>query len=160
MLLLFAAPAFAEPEPSVLNPTGLPIPRFVSLKYGDVNMRVGPGKQYPIRYTYHRAHLPVRIIEEFAHWRKIEDFEGTRGWVHKGAVDGKRTVLVTGREPQTLYSHPDTTSTPVLKAEPKVVGILKECQPDWCRIEIDDHKGWIRKTDIWGIKREEVFDKL
>ncbi len=119
-------------------------------------MRVGPGKRYPIRWVYRRTHLPVQIIEEFAHWRKISDFEGTNGWVHKSMVDGKRTAIIMSRE-QNLYARPDTTSTVVIKAKPMVVGWMRECQPDWCRLEIADRKGWIRKTDIWGAKREEVF---
>ena len=156
MTMLLAAPAFAATEPSILNPSGLPIPRFVSLKSDEVNVRVGPGKRYPIRWSYHRAHLPVEIIEEFAHWRKIRDYEGSSGWVHKGMVDGKRSVMILDK-PQTLYADPSSDSDPVMKAAPMVIGMVKECKPDWCRIEIQDHKAWIRKTDIWGVTREEVF---
>lgn len=155
LLLLLTTPAQAAPEASILNPTGLPIPRYVSLKSNEVNVRVGPGTRYPIKWTFHRSRLPVEIIEEFAHWRKIRDYEGSTGWVHKNMVDGKRTVLVMGK-PQTLYSNPDATSSPVIRANPLVLGFLKECAPDWCRIEIQDRKGWIRKADIWGVTREEV----
>lgn len=155
-LCLVAPAAFAAPDLSILNPSGLPIPRFVSLKSGDVNVRVGPGKRYPIRWHYSRAGLPVQIIEEFAHWRKIRDHEGSVGWVHKGIIDGKRNAMVIDK-PQTLYAKPDATSKPVMRAEPLVIGRLKECKPDWCRIEIQKQKAWIRKTDIWGVTREEVF---
>ncbi len=158
LILALAAPAFAEPEPSILNPSGLPVPRFVSLKSDDVNLRAGPGKRYPIRWHYSRARLPVEIIEEFAHWRKIRDYEGTTGWVHKGIVDGKRTVLIMDK-PQNLYAKPDATSTLVMKVEPLVIGFLKECQPDWCSVEIKERKAWIRKADIWGVTREEVFSE-
>ena len=154
--LLIAAPALAAPEPSILNPSGLPIPRFVSLKSGDVNVRVGPGKRYPIRWSYHRLRLPVQIIEEFAHWRKIQDYEGATGWVHKGVVDGKRTIMIMDK-PQNLYAQPEATGEPVMRAAPLVIGFVKECQPDWCRVEIQDRKAWIRKVDIWGVTREEVF---
>ncbi len=155
LLLMVAAPVWAAEEPSILNPSGLPIPRFVSLKSGDVNVRVGPGKRYPIRYVYKRAHLPVKIIEEFAHWRKIEDFEGASGWVHKGMVDGKRTAVIMNK-PQNLYTSPDASAGTVLRAGKLVIGQLKQCQPDWCQLEINGRKGWIRKADIWGITREEV----
>ena len=159
LFFLIATPAFAAPEPSILNPSGLPIPRFVSLKSNDVNVRVGPGKRYPIRWSYHRARLPVEIIEEFAHWRKIRDFEGASGWVHKSAIDGRRSVLIVDK-PQNLYSRPEVSEKPVMRAGKMVIGDLKECQPDWCRIEIEKRKAWIRKTDVWGTTREETFEKL
>jgi len=80
--LLIATPVMAEQEQSILNPSGLPVPRFVALKSDDVNLRAGPGKRYPIKFHLARARLPVEIIEEFAHWRKIRDYEGTVCCVH------------------------------------------------------------------------------
>lgn len=157
-MMFVAAPVWAEPEPSILNPSGQPIPRFVSLKYDESNVRVGPGKRYPIHWVYHRQHLPVQIVEEFVHWRKIRDYEGATGWVHKGAVDGVRTAIIMDKS-QNLYSKPDATSGPVMRAENLVIGTLKACVPDWCRLEIQGRKGWIRKADIWGVTREEVFDE-
>jgi len=146
----------AEIEASILNPSGLPVPRFVSLKYGEVNVRVGPGKRYPIRYVYKRERLPVQVIEEFAHWRKITDYEGSTGWVHKGAIDGKRTAMIMDRT-QNLYTNPDATSRNVMRAGKLVIGLLKSCGPDWCQLDINSRNGWIRKSDIWGVSREEVF---
>ena len=156
LMLLLTAPAFAAVEPSVLNPSGLPVPRYVSLKSDQVNVRVGPGKRYPIQWVYNRAQLPVQIIEEFAHWRKIRDYQGASGWVHKGMVDGKRTAIII-QKPQNLYAKPVADARPVMRAEALVIGVVEECQPDWCRLEIQSRKGWIRKTDIWGVSREEVF---
>lgn len=153
---LLASPAFAQ-DASILNPSGLPIPRFVSLKSDEVNVRVGPGKRYPIRFIYRRAHWPVEVIEEFAHWRKIKDFEGATGWVHKGLIDGKRTVLIVDK-PQNLYSRPEATSTPIIRAAPMVIASLSNCQPDWCEVEIHGQPAWIRKADIWGVSREETFE--
>ena len=158
LIAICATPAWAAPEPSILNPSGLPVPRYVSLKSDDVNLRAGPGKRYPIRWHYARARLPVQIVEEFAHWRKIRDFEGTTGWVHKGIVDGKRTVLIMDKQ-QSLYSKPSADSTLVMRVAPNVIASLKECQPDWCQVEIQDRKAWIRKTNIWGTTREEVFSQ-
>lgn len=155
-LLLFGAPALAESEPSILNPSGLPVPRYVSLKSDDVNVRVGPGKRYPIRYVYKRKALPVKIVEEFAHWRKIADYEGSSGWVHKGMVDGKRSAMIRSKT-QRLYSKPTAESEIVMQAKPMVIGRLRKCEPDWCELEIDGHRGWIRKADIWGVDREEVY---
>lgn len=156
--LLIATPVMAEQEQSILNPSGLPVPRFVALKSDDVNLRAGPGKRYPIKFHYARARLPVEIIEEFAHWRKIRDYEGTVGWVHKGIVDGKRSVLIMDKQ-QNLYAKPSADSNVVMKAAPLVIAALKECQPDWCQVEIQERKAWIRKSDIWGVTREEVFSE-
>lgn len=157
LVILLAAPlANAAVEPSILNPSGLPIPRYVSLKSDDINVRVGPGKRYPIRYVYKRMQLPVKVVEEFAHWRKIADFEGANGWVHKGMIDGKRTALILDKT-QSLYAEPNTESKTVLRAKPMVIGELKRCAPDWCQLIIQGRKGWIRKADIWGVNREEVF---
>lgn len=154
--MVLAAPVWAGQDMSILNPSGLPIPRYVSLKSDDVNVRVGPGKRYPIRWAYHRAHLPVEIIEEFAHWRRIRDYEGSTGWVHKSVLDGKRTVQILDKQ-QTLYAEPSAEASPVMRAAPLVIASVKECRPDWCRVEIQDRKAWIRKADIWGVTREEVF---
>ena len=156
LAVLVAAPTFAATEPSILNPSGLPVPRYVSLKSDEVNVRVGPGTRYPTKYVYHRARLPVKIIEEFAHWRKIADYEGSSGWVHKGMVDGKRSALVMDKT-QTLYEDPDANSGTILRAGKLVIGQLKKCEPDWCQLELNGRKGWIRKADIWGVDREEVF---
>jgi SH3-like domain-containing protein len=155
---LAALRSLAAEDQSILNPSGLPIPRFVSLKSDEINVRVGPGKRYPIRWTYRRKLLPVQIIEEFAHWRKIQDYEGATGWVQKSFVDGKRTVIIIDK-PQTLYREADATSKPVMRVDPLVIGHLKQCKPDWCEVEIQEKKAWIRKSDIWGVTREEVFDK-
>ncbi len=159
MLILLAAPlAHAEVDSSILNPSNLPIPRYVSLKSAEVNVRVGPGKRYPTQYVYKRLGLPVQVVEEFAHWRKIADYEGASGWVHKGMIDGKRTAIIVGKS-QNLYAKPDATSAPVIRAAKSVVGEVKRCEPDWCEMEISGREGWIRKADIWGVKREEVFDE-
>lgn len=157
LLLSWAAPAMAE-DASILNPSGLPIPRYVSIKSNEVNVRVGPGKRYPIRYVYKRAGLPVQIVEEFAHWRKIKDFEGASGWVHKGMLAGERTAMIMDK-PQNLYARPEVSDSPVMRAEPTVIGHIRACLPDWCLLDIRAHDGWIRKADIWGVTREEVFEE-
>ncbi len=156
LMLLLSSPAHAEGQPSVLNPSGLPIPRYVALKADEVNLRVGPGKRYPTRYVYKRQGLPVQIIEEFAHWRKITDYEGSSGWVHKNMLDGKRTAIILDKT-QNLYDDPKADARAVMRADKLVIGTLKRCEPDWCALEIHKRKGWIRKADIWGVTREEVF---
>ncbi len=149
--------SFAQ-EPSILNPSGLAVPRFVSLKSDYVNARVGPGKRYPIRWAYTRKNLPVEIIEEFAHWRKIRDADGDGGWVHKSLLSGTRTAMIT-EQSQSLYVRPDATSAITLRAGVTVIGTIHSCIPDWCELTIKEHTGWIRKADMWGATREEVFEE-
>jgi SH3-like domain-containing protein len=156
MFILATSAAHAQVEPSILNPSGLPVPRYVSLKYNEVNMRVGPGTRYPIISLYKRVHLPVKIIEEFAHWRKISDHDNASGWVHKGALEGVRTAIIIDKM-QNLYAQPDAVSRVVMRAQPMVIGELTRCAPDWCQMRIHGREGWIRKADIWGVTREEVF---
>lgn len=150
--LLLAAPAYA------VNTSGLPVPRFVSLKAEEVNVRTGPGTRYPISWVYRRLAMPVEVIEEYDVWRKIRDVEGTAGWVHKGMLDGKRMVMVRGKEPRVVRIDADEKSKPLLKAEPMVIARLVECQPAWCRIQISARKGWMEKRYLWGVYESEALE--
>src|SRR4051812_28309713 len=87
--------------------SGLPVPRFVSLKPDDVNVRTGPGTRYPIQWVYHRSGLPVEIVDEYDVWRKIRDSDGTTGWVHKTMLEGKRNVLIKAKESRIVRADPD-----------------------------------------------------
>ena len=137
--------------------TGLPLPRFVSLRADEVNLRTGPGVQYPIDWVYRRRHLPVEIIAEYNTWRKVRDWQGTEGWVHQSMVGNERTVIVTGKL-RTLRDKSDTAGRPVAQAEAGVIARLLEC-PDastWCRVEVDGFEGWFRRVEFWGVYRDEV----
>ncbi len=155
--LLLPTMAGAAEEPSILNPSGLPVPRFVSLKSDYVNVRVGPGKRYPIRWVYTRQNMPVEIVEEFAHWRKIRDMDGDGGWVHKSLLSSLRTAMIVDKA-QNLYAKPDPTSRPTVRAGATVISPIRRCAADWCELQLKEHRGWVRKVDIWGVKREEVFE--
>jgi SH3-like domain-containing protein len=152
LMSALAFPAFAA------NTSGLPIPRFVTLKPEEANVRTGPGTRYPIAWVYRRPGMPVEVIEEYDLWRKIRDVEGTTGWVHKTMLDGKRNVMIRGKEPRVVRIDPEPEAKPILKAEPMVTARLMECQLEWCRIQISGRKGWIEKKYIWGVYKEEVFD--
>lgn len=156
MAFAFSPSAYAKDEASILNPSGLPVPRFVSLKSDYVNVRVGPGKRYPITWVFRRKDLPVTIVEEFANWRKIQDKDGDGGWVHKSLLSGTRSVIIKDGT-HYLYSRPDATSRPVVKLSENVIAVADACTPDWCALTIGNYKGWLRKADMWGVSREEVF---
>lgn len=159
ILSFFSGAAFAQaPEATAPGGTsGLPIPRFVSFKAGDVNMRTGPGTRYPIKWVYKREDLPVEIVEEYEHWRKIRDDEGTTGWVHKGMVQGKRYVIV--REDKlVLRDDPELDAAPMVRVGKGVVGQLLKCKLEWCRVQIEGRKGWAKKTALWGVYPQEVIE--
>ena len=152
------APAFASAW-AATEGTGLPLPRFVSLRAGEVNMRTGPGVQYPVEWVYHRQKLPVEVIAEYRTWRKVRDWQGTQGWVHQSMVGGLRTIIVTGNL-RTLRSYAVVKSKPVARAEVGAIGQLLACPKDvnWCRVELGDFKGWLRRVDFWGVHRGEVLE--
>jgi SH3-like domain-containing protein len=138
------------------NPSGLPIPRFVSLRSNEVNLRTGPGLTYPIDWIYKRDGMPVEVIEEFDTWRKIRDWQGTEGWVHQSMLDGKRDFLITG-ERRTMRLAPEMDARPAARLEPGVIGQLFECDPVWCRAEVQGYRGWLKREWFWGTYPSETF---
>ena len=131
------------------------LPRFVSLRSDQVNLRVGPGENYPIEWVLTRKDMPVEIVKEFDTWRMIRDWQGTEGWVHEKMLTGKRAVIVKGGI-RTLHRQPDVASPAVARAEPGVVARLIECRADWCRIDAADKSGWVQRGDLWGVYPDEV----
>ena len=158
LLCLLPVLALAEPADKPISETGLPIPRFVSLRKDEVNLRAGPGTRYPINWTYHRAGLPVEIINEFGNWRQVRDFDGVDGWALHSMLSGKRTAMI-WKKTQFLYREPESDSAKLLKAEPGVVADIKECQADWCQLLLEGRKGWVPKSGLWGIYRQEKFEQ-
>ncbi len=138
--------------------SGLPLPRFASLRADRVNLRTGPGVQYPVDWVYQRRGLPVEIIAEYRTWRKIRDWQSTQGWVHQSMLSGRRTMIVVGKT-RTLRAKPDSNSAAVARIEAGAITDLAECPPPagWCRIESDRIKGWLRKVEFWGVYRDEII---
>ncbi len=134
-----------------------PVPRFVSLKADEVNVRVGPGRQYPLKWTYVVAGVPVKIIAEWDNWRKIRDWEGQEGWVHSALLSTKRTIIVTG-EKRTLYRRADSASPPVVRLRPGIIAEVEDCIDGWCRVEVRNYRGWLKRGDFWGVAPDELID--
>jgi SH3-like domain-containing protein len=130
------------------------LPRFASLRSDEVNLRVGPGENYPIEWVYQRKDLPVEIIEEFQNWRRIEDEQGAKGWVLDRMLSDKREVVIDGAV-HPLHDRPDAASAIVARAEPGVVARLLACGGAWCRIEAGGYSGWVQRSEIWGVLPEE-----
>lgn len=150
-LLALAAPAAPAGEAS-----GLPLPRFVSLRSDEVNLRAGPGQRYPIDWIYSRKDLPVEVIAEFEAWRKIRDWQGTEGWVHQALLWGRRSAVVHPAE-AVLRADPSPVARPVARLAAGVIGQIDNCAEKWCHFTIGKNEGWIGKEYIWGIYANEVL---
>lgn len=132
------------------------LPRFVSLRSNEINVRTGPGERYPIQWVLRRRFMPVEIIAEFETWRRIRDWEGAIGWVHQMTLSGRRSIIVTGRI-RTLRRRPRSDAPAVARAEPKIVGRLLSCRKSWCRVDIRGRRGWLRRRAFWGVYAKELI---
>lgn len=131
------------------------LPRFASLRASEVNLRAGPGEQYPIEWVYKRKDFPVEVVGRYDVWRKIRDWQGTEGWVHQRMLADTRSVIVRG-EVRLLHAEPDPAASVVARAEPGVVAKLLECRGLWCRVEVQNVRGWLSRNEIWGVYPDEV----
>lgn len=138
--------------------SGLPLPRFASLRVDEVNLRTGPGTRYPIDWVYMREGLPVEITGEFDIWRRIKDWEGTEGWVHKGALSGKRTAIVLGDATRPLLDKKTEQASIMAMVDAGAVGQLHACDDAWCEISFGGHRGYMPKTALWGVYPAEKLD--
>ena len=139
--------------------TGLEIPRFVSLESNDVNIRVGPSINYPIKLKYVYQNLPLEIIDEFDAWRKSRDHKGNIGWVHKSLIKGDRYIL-TGYQINTdikLFSRPNGKAKGII--ESNNILELKSCTISWCKVSSGPFSGWVSKDGIWGTYKKEIYKR-
>ena len=145
-----------------LGPSGLPLPRFVSLKSARVNARVGPGANYSVNWMYTKAGLPMEIIQEYDTWRRVRDADGSEGWINQTLLSGKRTAIVAPWERGKggdikLYDEADKSSSVVALVEPGVIGTIKRCDGDWCEMVLGGHTGWLAQAQVWGAYPGEKF---
>ena len=137
--------------------TNLPLPRFVSLKAAEANVRRGPSLTHRIDWVYKRRNMPLIVTAEHGHWRKIEDKDGAGGWVHYSLLSGVRTVLVE-KDMRELRRRADRTSAVTAVLEMGVVAWLGDCDPVWCRVSAGGYSGWAPKTALWGVLPDEVLN--
>ena len=142
--------------------SGLPLPRFVSLKSDHVNVRGGPNKDHDVAWVYTRPALPVEITAEYENWRRIRDRDGTEGWVYHSLLSGKRTAYVakpkTPTELVRLYESADATSPVRAMLEAGVLGNVKRCNGRWCRFTGNGFDGWIEQDRLWGVYPNEKIE--
>ena len=144
-----------------LGPSGLPLPRFVSLKAGRVNVRVGPGQDYRVSWVFTRSGLPVEVVQEFDNWRRIRDSDGTEGWVFHSLLISKRTAVVAPWQ--------DGDPLPIRREAERYGGDHRlsaaegrrerdECEKGWCRLADPRFRGWIQQDRLWGVYPDETID--
>jgi SH3-like domain-containing protein len=142
--------------------SGLPVPRFVSLKSDRVNVRGGPAKDHEVAWVFTRSGLPVEITAEYENWRRIRDWEGSEGWVYHSLLSGRRTALIAGpkggNEPIPIHESADAKSRVTARLETGVLGGVKRCSGTWCRVIGDGFDGWIEQERLWGVYPNEKVE--
>jgi SH3-like domain-containing protein len=153
--------AHAAGEMATGSVSGLPVPRFVSLKSDRVNVRAGPNKDQDVRWIYTRVGMPVEVTAEFENWRRIRDWEGAEGWVYHSLLSGKRTAVVVPKskdELVPLYESAQFESAEVARLQSGVLGQLKSCNGKWCQFSGKDFSGWIVQERLWGAYPSEKVE--
>ena len=149
-------PTVTAPAAPRIAPSGLPVPRWVSVRAGRVNVRRGPTMEQDVVWTYVRAGVPVEIIAEYDTWRRVRDANGQTGWVKAQMLDGRRNVLVTGRVNTAILSAPKAEAEVVAYAEPGLQAKLVGCRGEWCEINARGYDGYVSRDRLWGVYAEET----
>ena len=139
------------------NETGLEIPRYISIKSNDANIRVGPSKNYPIEIKFIKKNYPLKVLEEYEDWRKVEDFQKNIGWIHKSLISGNRTGIVLSNDNKTIKLLNTLNGNVIGEIGSGNIVFLEKCKIDWCLVSLDNFKGWIDKKYIWGVKEKEII---
>lgn len=157
-MLVNGAEAAGETTGSV---SGLPVPRFVSLKADRVNVRGGPTRDHEVVWVFTRAGLPVEITAEYENWRRIRDSEGAEGWVYHSMLSGRRTAMVHPKSKADLVAlreKPDAESPVVAQLQDGVLGAVKTCSNGWCALSGDKFQGFVEQTRLFGVYPDEKFE--
>lgn len=149
-------PEPAGPGKTPAGQSGLAVPRFASLRSGEVNVRAGPGVRYPVEWVFQRRGLPIEITAEFGTWRRVRDGQGGEGWVHRSMLSGRRTASV-AIPVETLHRRASADSAAVARAEQGVVVSVRTCRDSWCEVESQGFRGWLPQTSLWGVYPHETI---
>ena len=146
-----------------IGKSGLPVPRFASLKNRRVNVRKGPSQNHSIAWQFQRAGLPVEITRESENWRMIRDSEGEEGWVFHSLLSGARTAVVAPWDRDVvlrmLRDSADRSADALARIEPEVVVSVERCDGSWCEVDAKGYRGWIEQADLWGVYAGEVIGR-
>ena len=139
-----AAPAAGD------TPSGLPVPRYVSTKFKEVNARGGPGDDHRMLWTYRAKGVPLQVVAETDEWRRVCDPDGGLGWVHKRTVAETRTAMRTAARDLPLRARPTDAARAVAVLASRATARLDRCERGWCRLSVDRTSGWVRAGEVWG----------
>lgn len=152
---LAAVMAFAAPTLAAAGKQ--PLPYYASISAAKARMRTGPARIYPASWLYQRVDLPVRVIGEFKEWRKIEDPDGTQGWMQGNLVSSARTAVVHGAQPVAMLDRPAPGGVILWHAAPGVVGRISHCGNGWCRFDVKGQAGFVEVAGLWGVEAGETL---
>jgi SH3-like domain-containing protein len=161
VLVAAAASAVAAHAGEPASKSGLPVPRFVSLKPDRVNVRGGPTRDHEVVFVYTRAGLPVEITAESDNWRRIRDWEGSEGWVYHSLLSGRRTAVVEPKDKTRLvplYDRDGEDGTVIAQLQAGVLASVKRCTGSWCRIAGSGFDGWAVQEQLWGVYPNEKVE--
>jgi SH3-like domain-containing protein len=150
-----AKPAALVPPPIVA--TGMPVPRWVSVKAERVNVRRGPALDQEVLWTYVKSGVPVEVIAEYDAWRRIRDADGSTGWVSAALLDGRRNVMMQGRVNTAILEAPKADAEAIAFAEPGLVAKLVSCAGAWCEVSTRGYSGYVSRDRLWGVYEDEVI---
>ena len=122
---------------------------YMSLKYNKVNVRYGPGKDYPIKFLFNKKNYPVEIIDQKENFKKIIDFKKNSGWIHKSQLKKGSSFVILNKS--ILFSRSTKFSRPIAKLEPGRLLNREKCNLNWCKVETEKFKGWVLKENLWGL---------
>lgn len=141
LALIAAGPAHAQDRD---------VPYWASIRFDEVNMRVGPSQEYKIDWVYRRRGLPVKVVRIREGWRLVQDPEGAQGWIAASQLHPDRGALVIGEGLADIRAGSDAAAKLQWRAEPGVVGKLLRCRDNWCEVNVSGRKGWIAQDRLWG----------
>jgi SH3-like domain-containing protein len=147
---LAVSAGMARAQAPKVTPSGMDVPRYVSLKYGEVNARVGPDEEHRLLWIYKARGLPVQVVAETREWRRICDPEGALAWVHKRTTDGRRTAMRVQSTPLPLRAQPKAGARVTAYLAGRATAGLDRCEKGWCRLKADGQSGWAPEGEIWG----------
>ena len=148
-------------KPVSIGPSGLSIPRFVSLKAEKVNVRRGPSSDHPVAWVFQRKGLPVEIVAEFENWRRIRDSDGEEGWILQSMLAGKRTAVVApwrGTQMTLLHSAASKESSVAANLAAGVMSDVTNCDGKWCEINASGYDGYVEQDMLWGVYPGETVN--
>jgi SH3-like domain-containing protein len=156
MRLLAAALMLLMPA-SAIAAEAVKTPYWASIRANQARMRTGPARTYPASWLYRRADLPVRVVAAFKEWRKVEDPDGTQGWMQANLLSATRTAIVRGAEPAAMVDRPAPGARTMWRAQPGVVGRVSACANGWCRFDVRGQAGFVETGALWGVDPTETL---